>query len=65
LIKAAPTLFNSGKDEIAEKLAQHYYLELKTKKKIDRVSGIPTDFDLINLKTLTWTSQNQTGLKSW
>ena len=52
LIKGAPTLFNSGKDELVEQLAQHYYRELKTKKKIDRVSEIPTDFDFINLKTL-------------
>ncbi len=33
-------------------MAQHYYRELEIKKKIDRVSEKPTDFDLINLKTL-------------
>ena len=50
LIKGKPTLFNSCIDEKIEQLAQHYYKEIKSKKKIDRVSTSGEDFDLINLK---------------
>ncbi len=64
LIKGTPTLFNSCKDETVEQLAQHYYRELKTKKKIDRVSEKPTDFDLVNLKTLKNKNIREVGAES-
>ena len=64
LIKGTPTLFNPCKDETVEQLAQHYYRELKTKKKIDRVSEKPTDFDLINLKTLKNKNIREVGAES-
>ena len=64
LIKGTPTLFNSCKDETVEQLAQHYYRELKTKKKIDRVSEKATDFDLVNLKTLKNKNIREVGAES-
>ena len=64
LIKVTPTLFNSCQDKTVEQLAQHYYRELKTKKKIDRVSDKPTDFDLVNLKTLKNKNIREEGAES-
>jgi len=64
LIKGTPTLFNSCKDETVEQLAQHYYRELKTKKKIDRVSEKPAYFDLVNLKTLKNKNIREVGAES-
>jgi hypothetical protein len=52
LIKGKPTLFNASKDETVEQLAQHYYGELKKKKKIDIASNVTEDFDTVNLNTL-------------
>ena len=64
LIKGTPTLFTSCKDEVVEQLAQHYYLDLRIKKKIDRVSEKPTDFDLINMKTLKNKNIREVGAES-
>ena len=64
LIKGTPTLFNSCQDKTVEQLAQHYYRELKTKKKIDKVSVKPTDFDLVNLKTLKNKNIHEEGAES-
>ena len=52
LIKGKPTLFSSNGNKTIEQLAQHYYQELKKKKKIDRVSDVTEDFDTVNLNTL-------------
>ena len=64
LIKGTPTLFGSCKDEEAERLAQDCYEEIKSKKKIDRVSTGSEDFDLINLKTLKNKNIREVGAES-
>lgn len=64
LIKGTPTLFNSCKDEKVEQLAQHYYQEIKLKKKIDRVSTASEEFDLVNLKTLKNKNIREVGAES-
>ena len=64
LIKGAPTLFNSCKDETVEQLAQHYYQEIKAKKKIDRVPEASEEFDLVNLKTLKNKNIREVGAES-
>ena len=50
-------------DEKVEKLAQHYYSELKRKKKVDRVSPTADDFDTVNLKTLKNKDIREVGVK--
>ena len=64
LIKGKPTLFGTGKDETIEQLAQHYYQELKKKKKIDRVSDVTGDFDTVNLNTLKNMNIREVGAES-
>ena len=64
LIKGKPTLFSSDKDEMTEQLAQHYYQELKKKKKIDRVSDVAEDFDTVNLNTLKNKNIREVGAES-
>ena len=64
LIKGKPTLFSSDKDEMTEQLAQHYYQELKKKKKIDRVSDVAEDFDTVNLNTLRNKNIREVGAES-
>jgi hypothetical protein len=64
LIKGTPTFFNSCIDEKVEQLAQHYYREIKSKKKIDRVSTASEEFDLINLKTLKNKNIREVGAES-
>ena len=64
LIKGKPTLFNSSKDETVEQLAQHYYEELKKKKKIDIVSDVTEDFDTVNLNTLKNKNIREVGAES-
>lgn len=59
-----PTLFNSCNDEKVEQLAQHCYQEIKSKKKIDRVSTASEEFDLINLKTLKNKNIREVGAES-
>ena len=51
LINNASTLFTI-QDSVVEKLAQHYYKEIKIKNKIDRPADITNDYDLVKLKTL-------------
>lgn len=63
LIKGTPTLF-SPIDEKIEQLAQHYYGELKRKKKVDRVSPSGDDFDTVNLKTLKNKNIREIGAES-
>ncbi len=64
LIKGKPTLFGTSKDETIEQLAQHYYLELRKKKKIDRVSDVTGDFDTVNLNTLKNKNIREVGAES-
>jgi hypothetical protein len=64
LIKGTPTLFGPCKDEDAERLAQQYYEEIKSRKKIDRVPTESEDFDLINLKTLKNKNIREVGAES-
>ena len=64
LIKGTPTLFNASKDETVEQLAQHYYAELKKKKKIDVVSDVTEDFDTVNLNTLKNKNIREVGAES-
>ena len=64
LIKGNPTLFNPIKDETVEQLAQHYYQELKRRKKIDIVSDGPQDFETVNLNTLKNKNIREVGAES-
>jgi len=64
LIKGKPTLFSSNGNKTIEQLAQHYYQELKKKKKIDRVSDVTEDFDTVNLNTLKNKNIREVGAES-
>lgn len=64
LIKGKPTLFSADQDEKIEQLAQHYYQELRKKKKIDRVSDVAKDFDTVNLGTLKNKNIREVGAES-
>ena len=63
LIKGKPTLFRCN-DEKIEQLAQHYYLQLKQKKKIDRATDTEEDFDTVNLNTLRNKNIREVGAES-
>ena len=63
LIKGKPTLFGCN-DENIEQLAQHYYLQLKQKKKIDRTADTTEDFDTVNLNTLKNKNIREVGAES-
>ncbi len=64
LIKGKPTLFSTSTDETVERLAQHYYGELKKKKKIDMVSDVTGDYDTVNLNTLKNKNIREIGAES-
>ena len=64
LIKGNPTLF-SCKDQKVEHLAQHYYEQLKQKKKFDRTSDVvPEDVDTVKLNTLKNKNIREVGAES-
>jgi len=63
LIKGKPTLF-SCKEEKVEQLAQHYYGELKQKKKIDNASDGTDDIDTVKLNTLKNKNIREVGAES-
>jgi len=63
LIKGRSTLFSSCDDKI-EQLVQHYYSELKRKRKVDRVSSPAVDFDTVNLNTLKNKNIREVGAES-
>lgn len=63
LIKRTPTLF-SPVDEKVEQLAQHYYSELKRKKKVDLFSPPADDFDTVSLHTLKNKDIREVGAES-
>ena len=63
LIKGKPTLF-SCKQEKVEQLAQHFYAQLKHKKKIDLASDIADDLDTVKLNTLKNKDIREIGAES-
>ena len=63
LIKGRPTLF-SCKEEKIEQLAQHYYAQLKLKKKVDVASGAVDDIDTVKLNTLKNKNVREVGAES-
>jgi len=63
LIKGKPTLF-SCKQEKVEQLAQHFYAQLKHKKKIDWASDIADDLDTVKLNTLKNKDIREVGAES-
>jgi len=63
LIKGRPTLF-SCKEEKIEQLAQHYYAQLKLKKKVDVASDVVDDIDTVNLNTLKNKNIREIGAES-
>ena len=64
LIKGTPTLFNTYKDQGVEQLAQHFYRELKVKKKIDKRPGETGEWERVNLKTLKNKDVREIGAES-
>ena len=63
LIKGKPTLF-SCKEEKVEQLAQHYYSQLKLKKKVDVASNPADDLDTVKLNTLKNKNIREVGAES-
>jgi len=63
LIKGKPTLF-SCKQEKVEQLAQHFYAQLKHKKKIDLASDVADDLDTVKLNTLKNKDIREIGAES-
>jgi len=63
LVKGKPTLF-SCKDEKVEHLAQHYYEQLKQKKKFDITSDVPQEIDTVRLNTLKNKNIREVGAES-
>ena len=63
LIKGRPTLF-SCKEEKIEQLAQHYYAQLKLKKKVDVASDVVDDIDTVKLNTLKNKNIREIGAES-
>jgi transposase len=63
LIKGRPTLF-SCKEEKVEQLAQHYYAQLKLKKKVDVASDVVDDIDTVRLNTLKNKNIREVGAES-
>lgn len=63
LIKGKPTLF-SCKEEKVEQLAQHYYAQLKLKKKVDVASDAVDDIDTVKLNTLKNKNIREVGAES-
>jgi len=63
LIKGRPTLF-SCKEEKIEQLAQHYYAQLKLKKKVDVASDVVDDIDTVKLNTLKNKNIREVGAES-
>ena len=63
LIKGCPTLF-SCKEEKIEQLAQHYYSQLKLKKKLDVAPDLADDIDTVKLNTLKNKNVREIGAES-
>lgn len=63
LIKGRPTLF-SCKEERVEQLAQHYYAQLKLKKKVDVAADAADDIETVKLNTLKNKNIREIGAES-
>ncbi|HZL09253.1 MAG TPA: IS1634 family transposase [Prolixibacteraceae bacterium] len=63
LIKGRPTLF-SCKEEHVEQLAQHYYAQLKLKKKVDLAADAVDDLDTVKFNTLKNKNIREVGAES-
>jgi hypothetical protein len=63
LINGRPTLF-SCKEEKIEQLAQHYYAQLKLKKKLDVAPDLADDIDTVKLNTLKNKNIREVGAES-
>jgi len=63
LINGRPTLF-SCKEEKIEQLAQHYYAQLKLKKKLDVAPNLADDIDTVKLNTLRNKNIREVGAES-
>lgn len=63
LIKGKPTLFSCKEDKV-EQLAQHYYAQLKQKKKVDVASDAVDDIDTVKLNTLKNKNIREIGAES-
>jgi len=64
LIKGKPTLFSCKQEKKVEQLAQHFYAQLKHKKKIDLASDIADDLDTVKLNTLKNKDIREIGAES-
>ena len=64
LIKNEQTLFTPCLDEKIEQLAQHYYNQLKQKRKIDNVSDAKEDIERVKLNTLKNKNIREIGAES-
>lgn len=63
LIKGKPTIFSCKQDNV-EQLAQHYYAQLKLKKKVDVVSDMEYRTDTVQLSTLKNKNIREVGAES-
>lgn len=63
LIKGKPTIFSCKQDKI-EQLAQHYYAQLKQKKKVDVVSDPDDVIDTVKLNSLKNKNIREVGAES-
>jgi transposase len=63
LIKGKPTLFSCKEDKV-EQLAQHYYAQLRQKKKVDVASDAVDDIDTVKLNTLKNKNIREVGAES-
>lgn len=64
LMKGSPTLFNSGTDKDVERLAFHYYQQIKAKNKIDKAGTVPEDIATIKLNSLKNKNVREVGAES-
>jgi len=65
LIKGTPKLFQASTDPTVERLALHYYQELRLKNKIDVATpGTDSNHELVNLKTLKNKDVREIGAES-
>lgn len=63
LVKGRPTLFSCC-DERIEQLAQHYYGQLKQKRKVDIALDVPQEIDTVRLNTLKNKNIREVGAES-
>jgi hypothetical protein len=64
LMKGPPTLFNTGADNQVERLAYHYYEQIKIKNKIDKAGASPEEIETIRLNSLKNKDIREIGAES-